>query len=296
MRRSAGEVAARAFAFVISEAAASANANAITFLCTAARLGSILQVSYPAPGNGFTMSEGWKESDSSAFLELGRIFTPGRNEIEAAILQLIPARPDERFWCVDVGAGDGWLSEKILQRFSAAQVIALDGSDSMIARARDRLAKFGDRAEVRSFRLQEDYWVAGLPGGVRCFISNLVLHHLEDAEKWRLFRTLYRRLEPGGALLIADIVAPGGDQERDYAAATWDLEVKRQSQELTGSLLSYDRFDSDQWNWYRYPDTMDRPSKLLDQLKWLEEVGFFGVSVFWMRAGHAAFGGYKAKP
>ncbi len=46
---------------------------------------------------------------------------------------------------------------------------------------------------------------------------------------------------------------------------------------------------------YRYPDVddIDKPSRLLDQLKWLEQAGFADVDVFWMQAGHALFGGRK---
>src|SRR5471030_2805616 len=104
------------------------------------------------------MSDGWQESDSKTFLDLGRVFTPKRDEIEAAILKLLPARPDERFTCVDVGAGEGWLAQRVLQRFPAAQVIALDGSPTMLGRARDRLAPFGARADIRQFRLEDDAW------------------------------------------------------------------------------------------------------------------------------------------
>lgn len=35
------------------------------------------------------------------------------------------------------------------------------------------------------------------------------------------------------------------------------------------------------------------PSRLLDQLKWLEEAGFQQVDVYWMQAGHAIYGGEK---
>jgi tRNA (cmo5U34)-methyltransferase len=31
----------------------------------------------------------------------------------------------------------------------------------------------------------------------------------------------------------------------------------------------------------------------MDQLEWLELAGFSCVDLFWMRAGHAIFGGWK---
>ena len=51
------------------------------------------------------------------------------------------------------------------------------------------------------------------------------------------------------------------------------------------------------WNHYAEPepepDSIDKPSSLFDQLKWLDAVGFTDVDVFWMKAGHAIFGGRK---
>jgi tRNA (cmo5U34)-methyltransferase len=242
------------------------------------------------------MAEGMEETDSGAPLDLARIFTPGRDEIEAVLLALIPARSDERFCCVDVGASGGWLSQRVLQQFSAAQVIAIDGSAFAFARARDRLAPFGARADVRQVRPEDSAWISGLPGGVRVFLSALALRGLDSTTKWTLYRNLYRRLEPGGALLIADVVAPASELEKSYFAAKWDTEVKRQSHESTGNSAAFDLFDAEQWNRYKYADPVEKSPRLLDQLKWLEEVGFDGVGVFWLRAGHAVFGGFKAKP
>ncbi len=36
----------------------------------------------------------------------------------------------------------------------------------------------------------------------------------------------------------------------------------------------------------------DQPSRLSDQLRWLTDAGFTGAGCFWMRAGHAIFGGF----
>ena len=44
------------------------------------------------------------------------------------------------------------------------------------------------------------------------------------------------------------------------------------------------------------PDSIDKPSPLFDQLKWLDKAGFTDVDVFWMKVGHAIFGGRKPNP
>ena len=52
-------------------------------------------------------------------------------------------------------------------------------------------------------------------------------------------------------------------------------------------------FHAAQWNYYRHPDPVDQPSRLADQLAWLSEAGFALVDCFWLRAGHAIYGGYR---
>ena len=61
-----------------------------------------------------------------------------------------------------------------------------------------------------------------------------------------------------------------------------------------GDLAAFDMFQHDQWNFYRYPDPMDKPSGVTEHLRWLEEAGFIDVDVYWLKAGHAIYGGRKA--
>ncbi|MEW6047491.1 MAG: methyltransferase domain-containing protein [Bacillota bacterium] len=179
----------------------------------------------------------------------------------AVLCDLIPAEPDEAFVAVDVGAGDAWLSEAVLRRFPRAHVIALDGSLAMRDAARRRLAAFGARAKVRPFELGSLEWLQELRGPVRCFLSCLVVHHLDDAAKRRLFAALRRRLEPGGAMLIADIVRPASRWGWRHAARMWEEDVRRRSLQLTGNLEAYQRLAGSDWNWFDHPDDpMDKPA------------------------------------
>jgi len=47
---------------------------------------------------------------------------------------------------------------------------------------------------------------------------------------------------------------------------------------------------------YRFPDPADSPSPLFDQLVWPRDAGYEGTDCFWMRAGHAIYGGFKGAP
>ncbi len=245
--------------------------------------------------NGANDAQGaWGEDESKVFNEFGRAMVPGREEIERTVLDLIPAEPHEPFLGVEVGTGSGWLSAAVLREYSKAKVLGLDGSPEMLKKAAELLAPYGDRAELRQFRLEEHSWTEGLPQeAVRVFLSSLVLHHLDGAGKRELFAQLFHRLEPGGALLFADVMAPRTERARTHFAAAWEKEIRRRSGEIHGDERAHEFFVRERWNIYNYPDPMDKPSTLPEQLRWMEVAGFEGVDVFWARAGHALLGGYR---
>jgi methylase of polypeptide subunit release factors len=103
-------------------------------------------------------SEIWGEDESRVFVEYGRAMVPGREEIERTILGLIPAEPDEPFLEVEIGTGAGWLSAAVLREFSRARILGLDGSPEMLETAATLLTPYGERVELRRFRLEEPSW------------------------------------------------------------------------------------------------------------------------------------------
>jgi tRNA (cmo5U34)-methyltransferase len=78
------------------------------------------------------------------------------------------------------------------------------------------------------------------------------------------------------------------------AAQAWDEAVRQAALARDGNQTAFDVFQHDRWNIYHYPDPMDKPSGVYEQLRWLEEAGFSDVDVFWLKAGHAIYGGHKA--
>jgi len=236
---------------------------------------------------------GWREEDSRSFIDYGTVYTPSRQEQMSMVASIVPAQREERFVAVDLACGAGLMSAALLERFPGCTVIGLDGSQVMLDATRDNLSAYGDRVELRIFDLRRTNWLERLPPTVRCFVSSLAIHHLDAPEKQALFTGLASRLEPGGALLIVDLVEPVNEYARRAYGEAWDAAVRDQSLRLTGDLASYDRF-RDGWNHYVTPDVdFDKPSGLFEQLEWLREAGLSQVDCFWLRAGHAIYGGYK---
>ncbi len=236
----------------------------------------------------------WSEADSRDFLDLAEVAVPSRREQIEVIASLIPREAGEAFSLLDLGCGEGVLAERVLERFPRCRLLGLDGSDLMREKASGRLRRFGGRAEVRAFDLAGDEWLAGLPSPLHCVTASLVLHHTDAGRKRHLFHALRQRLVPGGALIIGDVIEPASDIVRRSFAALYDDVARGQSLAATGTLQAFETLTEEGWNAFASPDAVpgEMPSRLFEQLKWLEEAGFSTVDCFWMRCGHAIFGGY----
>jgi trans-aconitate methyltransferase len=234
----------------------------------------------------------WTEEASQVYQEIAPVAVPARAEQIAALLTLLPFNRDDTFHTVEVGCGEGLLSQVLLTCFPKATVTALDGSADMRAKAGKRLEHFGARAQIESFDLASTKWYVHL-SGADCVLSSLVIHHLSGQAKQTLFATIHDQLSPRGALLIADLIEPQRSEARALFAATWDRIAEVQSLAQTGSTTLFEKFKQVEWNYYRFHDPFDQPSPLFQQLLWLKEAGFAIVDCFWLQAGHAIYGGYK---
>lgn len=241
-------------------------------------------------------SHHWDEEASATFLDMAKVYVPAREEQAATLLQLIPARVDEEFTLVELAAGEGMLAKVILERFPRCHYIALDGSERMREHMAQTLSAFQDRLEIAPFELAEQAWRDNLPQPLRCVVSSLCVHHLYAEGKRQLFADMATHLAPGGALLLADLIEPANQQIANLYARQYDEIVYAQSMATYGDLRAYEQFQQARWNYYAYDygviDSGDYPSPLSDQLQWLRDAGFKFADCFWLRAGHAVYGGY----
>ena len=112
----------------------------------------------------------------------------------SAVLDRLPLEGDETV--LDAGCGSGRVTERLLERLPKGRVIAVDAAPSMLAEARKRLARFGERVEFVECDLGEPLAVEG---PVDAVFSTATFHWVPDHDA--LFRNLAAVLRPGGRLV-----------------------------------------------------------------------------------------------
>jgi tRNA (cmo5U34)-methyltransferase len=237
----------------------------------------------------------WTEEDSELYRQIAAVAVPAREEQIATLLALLPFDQLDSFHVLDLGCGEGTITFAILDYFPNAWVTALEGSPSMRAHAAECLRRFGQRATVEAFDLASWDWLPRLESA-DCAVSSLVLHHLSDGDKARLFKAVYEHLTERGAFLIADVVEPQRPEQRALFGEAYDRVAKAQSIAATGSDELFRKyFCEGRWNVFRCGSKPgEYHSPLFEQLTWLEAAGFEVVDCFWLQAGFAVYGGYKA--
>ncbi|MFQ5794708.1 MAG: class I SAM-dependent methyltransferase [Candidatus Bipolaricaulia bacterium] len=235
----------------------------------------------------------WDEQDSQTFIDFGHYFVPDRELQIRTICDLIPASK-EPFHILELCCGEGLLAGALLERFPNCIVHGLDGSRETLQRAKTNLAQYGERFDVKLFDLASRSW-RHPPWPIHAVTSSLAIHHLNAQQKQELFQDIQQMLFPGGVFLVVDLIQPANQLGVEVAAKAWEDAVRQRSLELDGNTRAVEYFRQEQWNCYVYPDPVDKPSRLFDQLKWLERAGFVEVDMYWMKAGHTIFGGRKSK-
>lgn len=198
---------------------------------------------------------------------------PGCDAFYQWAMDLIPADAEE---ILDLGAGSGFMTVLIRNRFPQARIHLIDFSGPMLELARRR---FGETALITYE--QADYGKAMLPKGLDAVVSSLSIHHLEDEGKLELFRKIHAALAAGGRFINADQVAgPTAELDERYKAL-WLEQVR-----LAGATP-----EQIQASLYRQRE--DRCAPVEAQLQWLREAGFRDADCWYKENRFAVMAGTR---
>ncbi|HEV7993963.1 MAG TPA: class I SAM-dependent methyltransferase [Gemmatimonadaceae bacterium] len=181
---------------------------------------------------------------------------------------------------LDVGAGAGNYTLRMLRELPGLDVTLVDLSRPMLDRAAERLRESSAtrvhcvQADVRELELGEARF--------DLITAAAVLHHLRTTEEWEaVFTAFFRALRPGGSLWISDLV------EHSIPA------VQALLWERYGEYLSGLRDEAYRDHVFAYVAREDSPRPLAFQLELLRRVGFDAVDVLHKHSVFAAFGAVK---
>lgn len=114
------------------------------------------------------------------------------------VIDLIPDQ-QEPLRILDLGAGTGLLSEKILQKFPHYKIDLVDCAAQMLDQAKLRI---GEKENVRF--INGDYITQMLPGEYDLIVSALSLHHCSVAQLNMVYSKIYNGIVAGGRFINAD--------------------------------------------------------------------------------------------
>ncbi len=178
---------------------------------------------------------------------------------------------------LDLGVGTGKTALALLENYSRSTLTGIDLTPGMISLAKKRLKPYTKRlkfitADMKNFVPKEKYDLC---------VAVLSIHHLNQAEKQKLFSRIFSCLNEGGLFVIGDRVTQGTESDTKHQEKIWKKILCEKLGEKNGN------------QWFEKFQKEDLPDNVIDQKKWLEAVGFKDVKVHWEYLIYAVFSAKK---
>lgn len=193
-----------------------------------------------------------KEYDSNR-----KKFIPCFDDYYITTTKMIASQIGEVKRILDLGAGTGLLSYYWYQNCPTAEYVLVDIADEMLNVARKRF-KGIDNISYKVMNYSN-----GLPDGEFDLITSaLSIHHLEDEEKKKLFKTIHDKLPSGGVFVNYDQFCGGQDEINSLFDSYWENQLSKS--ELTENDIKL-------WKERR---KLDKECSVEEEIKMLNENNF----------------------
>lgn len=193
---------------------------------------------------------------------------------------------------LDLGCGDGILTETLLKRHPEARATLVDYSPPMLKAARERFESPSN--EIRIVEADfSDPGNLGFLGEAEPFdvvISGFAIHHLTDSRKRELYGEILGWLAPGGMFINHEHVA----SRSVWIEKVWDdlmIDSIHAFKGKSGPQGSREEIAHD------YENREDKEANILAdvelQCEWLRDLGYIDVDCYFKLFELATFGGRK---
>lgn len=235
--------------------------------------------------------EYWQGREVTDYERKQRLLVPRKDEILDTIADFIPFDEDQNFHILDVGAGQGALSERVLTRFTRAHVTLCDSSAEMLAVAEKRLATHASRISTVVADFNAENWLAQIDRPVDAAISSIALHYLRTERRESFFQSVFSLLNAPGCFLNGGAFNTEDSFIQQRATLRMLEYTQTQLLETEGKQVP---LESLRENMKKESDKAGINRMLLrNQCDLLKQAGFANVEVVWRYLLMAVIAAYK---
>ncbi|MBT6231396.1 MAG: class I SAM-dependent methyltransferase, partial [Candidatus Scalindua sp.] len=142
------------------------------------------------------------------------------------IYRLLP-NDDKNYRVLDLGCGNGILSELVFQKLPNSHIVGFDLTESMLKSFKKKLSKYSGKFELK----QGDFRSDSIGDEYDIIIAGLTLHHLTWEEREKFYKTLYSSLNEGGLFIARDIIIDENKDVVDDQYGYWKEFMKSQGED-----------------------------------------------------------------
>lgn len=218
------------------------------------------------------------EEEAKEFNQNIRRLIPYYDQMIEAMIDVLSFDKDKPIKVIDLGCGTGTIANAIKKRFPCAKITCLDFSKNMIEMAKIKLENYTDIIykvqNLYDYPFDEKYDI---------IISSLALHHMiTNEDKKNLYKRIYNALNIHGVFYNLDVVLGSNDYIQNIYMDKWKT--------FMYSTCPPKEVD-DIWIPKYYEE--DSPAKLINHIKWLEDIGFQDIDVIVKYFNYSVYGGKK---
>ncbi len=244
--------------------------------------------------SGYNRPDQWQSPEHVDSWLANRAKAMKLQDARRRLVSLLPFQPGDVIRVLDIGTGDGSLGLEVLTAYPQAQLVCHDYSETMLARARQRLAQFKPLVSFVKSDLKDPEWTNVIEGHFNAVVSSIAIHNIAESmdsgcERIRsVYAEIFGLLKSGGCFLNFEYISPPGTvteeiylkRQFDYYQARPKSEARAESslQEVEARLRAH----------LRHPK-----ASLFDQLDWLKQAQYDEVDCLWKDIQSTIIGGFK---
>jgi len=179
------------------------------------------------------------------------------------IYELLPENLDEQLRILDLGCGNGVLSELVLKKLPNAYVVGFDLTPKMLEAYEENLSAYRGRYEL----MLGDYRFDSIGSSYDIVLAGLTLQHLTWGERKDFYKLIYSILNQNGSFILNDIIIDEDWDTRKFQYSSWMQFIAANGE--------------DPEFWLDKHLTKDYPVTQEDHFQWLEQAGFAKMDCYW---------------